>query len=429
MLAQDVKAHANGLKGVMWQFGVLPQKRQNYLSLAIAYTPLGVLLQVRVLVFVKKKTMNKYKLGLFLEHSDFRNADGVLDETSVVGLSTEKQIIKTKADLSGVSLVSYKLLPPYHFAYVPDTSRRGDKIALAYNTSDEVCLVSAIYTVFKIKDDSYDDILPDYLFLYFNRPEFDRYARFHSWGSAREVFSWDDMCDIEIELPPVHIQRKYVSVYKAILTNKLAHESNLDDLNPAIAASLEEFKHTSLRVPIGKLLEEIDKRNNDDSINNVQGININKKFILSVANLSETDLTKYKVVNKNQFAYSAMQTGRDECIRIALFHEEKPVIISPAYSVLQVKNDSVLAEYIMLWFSRTECDRYGWFISDSSIRASLELPRFFEIEIPLPSIPQQQAVVNFYYARHLIQRNVAMLENILKDICPILVKGAVEEAK
>jgi type I restriction enzyme S subunit len=81
----------------------------------------------------------------------------------------------------------------------------------------------------------------------------------------------------------------------------------------------------------------------------------------------------------------------------------------------------------MLWFSRKESDRYGWFISDSSIRSSLELSRFYEIEIPLPSIPQQETVVNFYNARNLIQRNIAALSNMLKDICPVLVKGAVEE--
>jgi type I restriction enzyme S subunit len=263
--------------------------------------------------------------------------------------------------------------------------------------------------------------------MYFNRPEFDRYARFHSWGSAREAFSWDDMCDIMISLPPLKIQQKYVDVYNSLLSNKRAYESILKDLDTLITVNIEKIKHTVPRVFVGDLLEEIDERNRDGSINNVQGININKEFMPSVANLCETDLRKYKVIRKNQFAYSAMQTGRDECIRIALFHEDEPVIISPAYSVLQEKGKSVLAEYIMLWFSRTESDRYGWFISDSSIRASLELPRFYEIEIPLPTIPQQQAVVNFYNARHLIQQNITILGNMLKDMCSFLVKGAMEE--
>lgn len=369
--------------------------------------------------------MGLTKLGKYIEQSDQRNSDGSLNVETVVGLSTTKQIITTKANMDGVSTTSYKLLPPHHFAYVPDTSRRGDKMSLGYNTTDQTFLVSSISVVFK----AVEGLNSDYLYMYFNRSEFDRYARFNSWGSAREAFSWDDMCDIDIIIPPLSIQHKYVDIYKAMIANQRAYESGLENLNTAIAASIEEFKHTAPRVTVGKLLEEIDVRNRNGAITNVQGININKDFMPSVANLSDTDLTKYKIIRKNQFAYSAMQTGRDECIRIALFNEEEPVIISPAYSVLQVKDVSVLAEYIMLWFSRSESDRYGWFISDSSIRASLELSRFYEIEIPLPPKQQQQAVVNFYNARHLIQKNIAILGNTLKDLCPILIKGSLEEAE
>ncbi|MEA4816911.1 restriction endonuclease subunit S [Proteiniclasticum sp. QWL-01] len=373
--------------------------------------------------------MGLTKLGLYIEPSEHRNSEGVYDRTAVVGLSTAKQIIETKANLDGVSMTSYKLLPPRHFAYVPDTSRRGEKMSLGYNTTEETFLVSSISVVFRVSDTA--NLNSDYLYMYFNRPEFDRYARFNSWGSAREAFSWDDMCDISIDLPPLPVQEKVVAVYNAMLANQRAYESGLEDLNMAIAASIEEFKHTAPRVAVGRLLEEIDTRNRDNAISNVQGININKEFMPSVANLSTTDLTKYKVIRKNQFAYSAMQTGRDECIRIALFHEDEPVIISPAYSVLQVKAESeyeALAEYIMLWFSRSESDRYGWFISDSSIRASLELARFYEIEIPLPSLEKQQAVVNFYNARHLIMKNITTVGNMLKELCPILIKGSLEEA-
>ncbi|WP_461255589.1 restriction endonuclease subunit S [Treponema sp. R80B11-R83G3] len=367
--------------------------------------------------------MNRYYLGNLLKLSEEKNYNSQYGIDFVKGVSIQKSFIETKADMTGVSLLPYLVVRPDYFSYVSVTSRNGGKISIAYNNSDETFVVSSSYIVFFVERT--DILLPEYIFLYFNRPEFDRYARFHSWGSAREVFSWDDMCDIEIDLPPLPIQQKYVDVYNALLANQQAYENSLEDLNTAISASIEEFKHTAPRVPVGKLLDEIDVRNRDGKISNVQGININKEFMPSVANLSETDLTKYKVVKKNQFAYSAMQTGRDECIRIALFHENEPIIISPAYSVLQVKDKSAIAEYIMLWFSRSESDRYGWFISDSSIRASLELVNFFEIEIPLPSIPQQEAVVNFYNARNLIQRNIAALGNMLKEVCPVLVKGAV----
>ena len=366
------------------------------------------------------------KLGKYLALSDLRNSDGKLGSESVVGLSTQKQIISTKASLDGVSLTSYKLFPPKHYAYVPDTSRRGDKMSLGYNTTKNTFLVSSISVVFFVSDT--DNLLEDYLYMYFNRTEFDRYARFNSWGSAREAFSLEDMCDIDIDLPPLPVQRKYVDIYNAMLANQRAYENGLEDLNAAISASVEEFKHTAPRVAVGTLLEEIDTRNRDGIITNVQGINITKDFMPSVANLSSTDLAKYKVITKDQFAYSPMQTGRDECIRIALFHGEEPVIISPAYSVLQVKSGAALAEYIMLWFSRKESDRYGWFISDSSVRASLELSRFYEIEIPLPSLDVQQYLVNIYTVLQLRREINEQLKAQIKDLCPILIKGSLEEA-
>ena len=120
-----------------------------------------------------------------------------------------------------------------------------------------------------------------------------------------------------------------------------------------------------------------------------------------------------------------MQTGRDECIRIALLHEDTPIIVSPAYSVLQKKTDSIMEEYIQMWFSRSESDRMGWFMSDASIRANLELSRFFEIEIPVPSIEKQASLVNIYNLRRSINER---LKAQLKDICPVLIQGSLKAA-
>lgn len=252
---------------------------------------------------------------------------------------------------------------------------------------------------------------------------------YDSWGSATEFFNWEEMCDVSIDLPPIEIQQKYVDVYNTMVSNQKAQEDELDDLELVIGLNLEKFKHSSPKLPVGKIVKEIDIRNTGGKITNVQGINIEKKFMPSVANLSNTDLSKYKVISKGQFAYSAMQTGRDRCIRIALFQEENPVIISPAYSVLYIQNKRVLPEYFMLWFSRKECDRYGWFISDSSVRASLELPRFYEIEIPVPPINEQQSVVNLYKYRYSVQSNIEKIKRITKDLCPILIKGSISESQ
>lgn len=149
----------------------------------------------------------------------------------------------------------------------------------------------------------------------------------------------------------------------------------------------------------------------------------------SVANTNGVDISKYKVVNKGQFAFSGMQTGRDECIRIALFDKNEPIIISPAYAVLEVIDDNVLAEYVMMWFSRKEVDRLGWFMSDGSIRTNLDMDRFYEIEIPVPDLDIQKLIVEIYNAYNMRRDINEKLKAHIKDICPILIKGSIEEAK
>ena len=128
--------------------------------------------------------LNKYKLGELIEPCDVRNYKGTYTLDDIKGISTDKEFIDTKANMDGVSLSLYKVVNCQEFAYVADTSRRGDKIAIAFNNGKAI-LISSIYTVFSVKRT--DLLISDYLFMYFNRPEFDRYARFNSWGSARET--------------------------------------------------------------------------------------------------------------------------------------------------------------------------------------------------------------------------------------------------
>ena len=201
----------------------------------------------------------------------------------------------------------------------------------------------------------------------------------------------------------------------------------LDDLKLAFDVLLDIQKDSSPTKPLGQIFQEINIQNDDGAVTNVQGINIGKQFMPSVANMTDVDLKKYKVVKKGQFAYSGMQTGRDECIRIALYTDNEPAIISPAYSVMQVIDEEVLPEYIMMWFLRKESDRRGWFMSDASIRTNLELPRFYEIEIPVPPLPEQRAIVEIYDT-YITRREINnILKARLKNICPILIKGSLEE--
>ena len=221
--------------------------------------------------------LTKYKLGKLIELQDVRNTGGKYTVDDVRGISTEKDFIETKANLDGVSLDSYKIVQSNEFAYVADTSRRGDKIALALNTQGEI-LISSIYTVFRVKRT--DLLLSDFLFIYFNRPEFDRYARFNSWGSARETFNWEDMCDIELELPSPEIQQKYVNIYKAMVENQKSYERGLDDLKLVCDVYIEDLrqvKYNKIKDYICKNTTRNQNKTYDKS--DVKGFNNEGQFI------------------------------------------------------------------------------------------------------------------------------------------------------
>lgn len=166
---------------------------------------------------------------------------------------------------------------------------------------------------------------------------------------------------------------------------------------------------------LGDYIQLVDERNKNLEVSNLLGVNIQKKFMPSVANTSETDLSKYKIIRKGQFAYSAMQVGRDETVRVVLYSEEEPAIISPAYLVFEVIDlEKVLPEYLMMYFQRPESDRFGWFISDGSVRSSLEWERFCEIEIPIPNdIEGQKSVVAVY---NELLRNQKSYKGSLDDL-------------
>jgi len=176
-----------------------------------------------------KKTATIAQLKEYIEPCDERNVNGEIGIDAVMGISTEKTFIETKANMIGVKPNSYKVVPKDTFAYVPDTSRRGDKMAIALNREDKLLLVSSIYTTFRSKDTQ--KLLPEYLFMFFNRPEFDRYARFHSWGSAREVFTMDDMNEVKIPIPDISVQREIVNIHKCYLERQRIAEELKAQIN------------------------------------------------------------------------------------------------------------------------------------------------------------------------------------------------------
>lgn len=177
---------------------------------------------------------SNYKmLGEYIRQVDVRNTEG--KEDNLLGVSVQKQFIPSIANTVGTDFKKYKVVKKGQFTYIPDTSRRGDKIAIALLQDYDEGLVSNVYTVFEVIDT--EKLLPEYLMLWFSRPEFDRYARFKSHGSVREVMDWDEMCKVELPVPSIEEQRRIVKAYKTI-TDRIALKKQINDNLEAQGASL-----------------------------------------------------------------------------------------------------------------------------------------------------------------------------------------------
>lgn len=192
---------------------------------------------------------NHKRLGDYIREVDIRNRD--LNVTKLLGVSISKEFMTSIANTIGTDMSSYKVVEPWQFAYGPVTSRNGDKVSIALYKDDEKAIVSQAYTIFEVTNKL--ELLPEYLMMWFRRPEFDRYARFKSHGSAREIFSWEEMCDVELPIPPIDQQQKIVAEYNAI--------QQRIKLNEQLIVKLEETAQAIYRK---MFVDGIDKNNLPD---------------------------------------------------------------------------------------------------------------------------------------------------------------------
>lgn len=369
-----------------------------------------------------------FLLGKLIEQCDNRNTDEEYTADDVRGISTGKEFIETKANMDGVSLTSYKIVKENEFAYVADTSRRGDKIAVAFNRNEGNILISSIYTVFYVSNPEL--LLSDYLFMFFNRSEFDRYSRFNSWGSARETFSWEDMCDIEIDLPPLPIQQKYVDIYNAMLANQQSYERGLEDLKLVCDAYIENLGRKLPCEIIGAYIEEFNQKNGGGlTLDSVRGIATSKEFINTKANMDGVSLNNYKVVEPGMIAFISDTSRRADKMSLALNQSDENYLVSSISTVMQTDSAKLLPKYLFLFFCRAEFDRYARFHSWGSARETFSFEDMKDVSIPIPNLEIQKSIVEIHEAYITRKEINEKLKAQIKDICPILIKGSIEEAR
>lgn len=342
----------------------------------------------------------------------------------VVGVDINHRFIPTRANLTGVDTSKYLVVPQGCFACNLMHIGRDERIPLAYNDTGRDLVITHAYYVFRVRHDKKREVLPLYLYLYLCRSETDRYTWLCTDSSVRGNLPESRLFDITIPVPDIKAQQQLVDVWSGLdsmVQEGDAHVASLMELCMSYLKGLRE-KYSS--VAIGKYIRDFDERNSNGEELPVLGLNKDKMFIPTVANMDGVDLSKYKKIKAGDFVFSGMQTGRDICIRLSLYWEQSAALVSPAYTTFRVDGDELLPEYLYLHFLRNEMDRYGAFISDSSVRANLDWQRFLEITIPIPPKALQKAVVDMYMCAKESQEIGRAADLLRQQVGPALIQKA-----
>lgn len=364
------------------------------------------------------------KLGDFIELCEVTNSDLTFDSEDVRGVNNLKLLMPTKADINGRDLTKFQIVYPGDFVFNHRTSRNGSKFSIAYNDGENPIICTEDYVVFRIKECSKQFLIAEWLYMYFNRSEFDRYVITNSWGSSTEFFNWEDICAVKLALPQRSVQQKYVDVYKAMLANQLSYERGLEDLKLACDGYIENLRRRMPCEEIGSFISEVNERNIALEIDNVQGVNSSSDFGETKADTTGLDFHNYKIVRTGQFAYNPSRINLGS---IALLDNED-CIISPMYIVFEIiNNKKLLPEYLMLWFGRKEFQRSTLFYATGSVRDIFTFDLMREVKIPIPDIKIQKAIADIYNVYITRKRINEQLKAQIKDICPILIRGSLED--
>ena len=368
------------------------------------------------------------RLGDYIERSTINNKDLKHGADLIVGVNSQGVFATPKGNTDGVDLKPYKIVENGAFVYNPTRLELG---SIAYRT-EGLCIVSHLYMVFYLTDEGKKIIDPMWLYIYFRRSEFCREVTFRNFGSQRPEFNFNDMSDIIIPLPDIEIQKKYVDVYNAMLENQKSYECGLEDLKLVCDAYIEELRKELPHKKLGNYIALCDEKNDDlvYGLDTVRGVSIEKRFIYTKANMEGVSLKPYAVVKPNEFAYVTVTSRNGEKISLARNDSDEAYICSSSYIVFKVNDtNTLLPEYLSMLFERSEFSRYSRFNSWGSARETFDWEEMKNVLIPVPNIEIQQDIVNIFEAYNTRRDINEKLKAQIKDICPILIKGSIEEAR
>lgn len=375
-------------------------------------------------------TSTERRLGDYIELCDTRNSDLQYGMDKVRGVNNLKLLMPTKADLVGRDLSKFQIVYPDEFVFNHRTSRNGSKFSIAYNDTGTSVICTEDYVVFRIKEGCKALLDSRWLYMFFNRPEFDRYVITNSWGSSTEFYNWEDICEVVIPIPPIEVQQKYVAIYNAMLANQRSYERGLEDLKLVCDSYVDQLRNSLKHIRLGEFIEISEGRNEqlEYGLADVRGVSIEKKFIPTKADMEGVSLKPYYLVRPDYFAYVTVTSRNGEKISLAHNGSECTYICSSSYVVFRVKDQTkLLPGYLSLLLNRSEFNRYARFNSWGSARETFDWDEMCDVHIPIPSIKTQEYITNIFIVYQLRKEINEQLKAQIRDICPILIKGSMEE--
>lgn len=367
--------------------------------------------------------LNKYKIGELIKIVDEFNTYGI---KSFYGININKEFMPTVANTNGLDESSYKVVRKNRFVFSGMQTGRDECIRINIYLNDTPIVVSPAYTTFEIE--AANIVLPIYFFMIFLSKEKDRLGWFYSDGSIRSNLDWDRFCDIEIDLPDISTQQKYVDIYNAMVANQQSYERGLEDLKLVCDGYIEDLRRKISGTKIGSYLLESDRRNDLNlTEKSVRGLATSKEIIPTKADINGANLSNYKIVLPRQIAYVPDTSRRGNKVSLGFNDTENTVLVSSISTVFGTKMKKLLPEYLMLFLTRSEFDRYARFNSWGSARETFNFSDMCEVQIPIPDLSVQKSISDIYKV-YVTRRQInEKLKLQIKDICPILIRGSLEE--
>ena len=372
--------------------------------------------------------LNKVKIGAFVEL--YSEACGIpnLTVNDVSGVNRDKEFFEPSKQV-GADTSKYKVVPPNYFACNLMHVGRDVVLPIALNHSGKNKIVSPAYTVFRITDESI--ILKEYFFILLKSEERDRYFWFHTDSSIRDGMEWNVFCDVEIEIPDISTQKKYVDIYLGMQENLDAMTRGIEQMQLTCSIYMENLVQTVQRVEIGNYIHAIENRNYDLMLDmdSVRGISNTKEIMPTKADVKDGVIEKFYVIKPKEFIYNPRTTRMGDKVGLAYNSTGEPLLFTfnnLAFAMNDGAELELLPDYLYMFFRRSEFDRFARVNSWGSATELFAFEDLCRYKIPLPNIKVQQAIVNIFDALYKRRQLADRLADLQKRICPILVRGAIE---